>query len=176
MYGHDLKFWLPYFIFKILMKLVDDADILVLFAISRNKEFSMYSNCYVTRVLLKWSHRSMVLKSIGAGTNTLSVSICLRCLFLILKFNFNNSFNARTDNEISNFLCFSLITSFLWRQKLFEPLKTTQPDFERKLVMCEGDLLMPNLGLSKEDRQAIVNNVSIVFHSAATVRFDEPLK
>jgi fatty acyl-CoA reductase len=42
--------------------------------------------------------------------------------------------------------------------------------------MCEGDLLMPNLGLSNEDRQAIVNNVSIVFHSAATVRFDEPLK
>ena len=42
--------------------------------------------------------------------------------------------------------------------------------------MVEGDLLLPRLGLSELDRQHIVDNVSIVFHSAATVRFDEPLK
>ena len=42
--------------------------------------------------------------------------------------------------------------------------------------MIEGDLLLPSLGISKEDRKLITDNVSIVFHSAATVRFDEPLK
>ncbi len=42
--------------------------------------------------------------------------------------------------------------------------------------MVEGDLLLPSLGISKEDRQRMIDNVSIVFHSAATVRFDEPLK
>lgn len=33
-----------------------------------------------------------------------------------------------------------------------------------------------NLGLSEEDRQMLTQKVNIVFHSAATVRFDEPLK
>jgi alcohol-forming fatty acyl-CoA reductase len=42
--------------------------------------------------------------------------------------------------------------------------------------MIEGDLLLPNLGISNEDRKLIIDHVSIVFHSAATVRFDEPLK
>ena len=39
-----------------------------------------------------------------------------------------------------------------------------------------GDLSKPNLNISEEDRQILYDNVNIVFHSAATVRFDEPLK
>jgi hypothetical protein len=34
----------------------------------------------------------------------------------------------------------------------------------------------PNMGISKEDELKLIENVNIVFHSAATVRFDEPLK
>ena len=60
--------------------------------------------------------------------------------------------------------------------KLFENVKNCHPDFKSKLIMIEGDLLLPNLGISKDDRKQITDNVSIVFHSAATVRFDEPLK
>lgn len=40
----------------------------------------------------------------------------------------------------------------------------------------KGDVSLPNLGLSPEDRNTLVQRVNIVFHSAATVRFDEPLK
>ena len=36
--------------------------------------------------------------------------------------------------------------------------------------------MKPNLGLSEEDTATITDNVSVVFHSAATVKFDEPLK
>lgn len=32
------------------------------------------------------------------------------------------------------------------------------------------------MGISEEDEKKIIDNVNIVFHSAATVRFDEPLK
>uniref|UniRef100_A0A1I8F7C8 Fatty acyl-CoA reductase n=1 Tax=Macrostomum lignano TaxID=282301 RepID=A0A1I8F7C8_9PLAT len=39
-----------------------------------------------------------------------------------------------------------------------------------------GDLFEPNLGLSQKDVELLIRNVSIVFHSAATVRFDEHLK
>ena len=63
-----------------------------------------------------------------------------------------------------------------WKKKLFEHVKKFHPDFKSKLVMIEGDLLLPNLGISNEDRKIIIDHVSIVFHSAATVRFDEPLK
>ena len=34
---------------------------------------------------------------------------------------------------------------------------------------------MPALGISKEDEDTLINEVSVVFHSAATVRFDEEL-
>ena len=39
-----------------------------------------------------------------------------------------------------------------------------------------GDLTEHELGISEEDQQILHENVHIVFHSAATVRFDEPLK
>jgi fatty acyl-CoA reductase len=50
------------------------------------------------------------------------------------------------------------------------------PDFKKKLVAIEGDLELKGLGISEQDRQTLRDNVNIVFHSAATVRFDEPLK
>lgn len=49
-------------------------------------------------------------------------------------------------------------------------------DYLSKLIAVEGDLLEPDLGISEKDRQELIQNVNIVFHSAATVRFDEPVK
>ena len=46
----------------------------------------------------------------------------------------------------------------------------------KKVKALAGDILEPKLGLSTEDEDTIVEEVSVVFHSAATVRFDEPLK
>jgi fatty acyl-CoA reductase len=39
-----------------------------------------------------------------------------------------------------------------------------------------GDCAEIGLGLSATDRQMLEETVSIVFHAAATVRFDDPLK
>ena len=39
----------------------------------------------------------------------------------------------------------------------------------------EGDCTQSGLGLSPDDRQRIVQHVNIVFHMAATVRFNDPL-
>lgn len=35
---------------------------------------------------------------------------------------------------------------------------------------------LPDLGLQPEDKDILIQSVNIVFHSAATVRFNEPLK
>lgn len=39
-----------------------------------------------------------------------------------------------------------------------------------------GDMSLPSLGVSASDTKILSDNVSIVFHSAATVKFDEALK
>jgi len=60
--------------------------------------------------------------------------------------------------------------------QLFETVSKMHPDFKSKLVGIQGDLSDENLGISDQDMNLIIQNVNIVFHSAATVRFDEPLK
>lgn len=39
-----------------------------------------------------------------------------------------------------------------------------------------GDCSIAGLGLSLTDRQTLMSNISIIFHAAATIKFDENLK
>jgi hypothetical protein len=39
-----------------------------------------------------------------------------------------------------------------------------------------GDITLHELGISQADQKILADSVSVVFHSAATVKFDEPLK
>jgi len=50
---------------------------------------------------------------------------------------------------------------------------TENPEVAQRLVAMEGDCGSLGLGLSPSDRHTLVENVSVVFHCAATVRFDE---
>jgi fatty acyl-CoA reductase len=59
--------------------------------------------------------------------------------------------------------------------QLFERLKAEDNGFRKKIVAVEGDCTQPGLGLSPDNRQRIVEHVNIVFHMAATVRFNETL-
>lgn len=45
-----------------------------------------------------------------------------------------------------------------------------------KVTVMAGDVNQPNLGLSESDLQKVYDEVNIVYHSAATVRFNEALK
>ncbi|XP_072290870.1 fatty acyl-CoA reductase 1 isoform X2 [Eucyclogobius newberryi] len=60
--------------------------------------------------------------------------------------------------------------------KLFEKLHEEQPDFAQKIVPVNSDLTQPELGLSQEDQKTLAENIHILFHCAATIRFNEPLK
>lgn len=42
--------------------------------------------------------------------------------------------------------------------------------------MIEGDTGASDMGLSEMDREKLRENVNVVFHGAATVRFDESLR
>ncbi|KAI5699456.1 hypothetical protein M8J75_003214 [Diaphorina citri] len=45
-----------------------------------------------------------------------------------------------------------------------------------KLKIVSGDVTLPHLGISDEDRRELIKEVAVVFHSAATVKFNETLK
>ncbi|GMR60428.1 hypothetical protein PMAYCL1PPCAC_30623, partial [Pristionchus mayeri] len=59
---------------------------------------------------------------------------------------------------------------------LFNRIRRECPDRLMKVVPFEGDVSLPNLGISQEDLKRLLEETSMVFHCAATVRFDEPLK
>lgn len=59
---------------------------------------------------------------------------------------------------------------------LFERLSREQPNFMRKLVGVQGDLMYPGLGISDADHNLVAANTSIVLHIAATVNFVEPIR
>lgn len=58
---------------------------------------------------------------------------------------------------------------------LFNPVRKFIPHVLHKLVPVSGDVTELKLGLSNQDWDRM-RNVSIIFHSAASVHFDDPLK
>nr|AWJ25024.1 fatty acyl-CoA reductase [Nilaparvata lugens] len=64
----------------------------------------------------------------------------------------------------------------IFNDPLFSVVEKEYPKFRYKVSGIPGDIAAPGLGLSPEDREKIIQEVGIVFHGAATVRFDEKLK
>ena len=60
-------------------------------------------------------------------------------------------------------------------QVVFDALRVFNPKFMDKLIPIEGDVTQLELGMSENDKN-LMKNVSIVYHSAASVRFDDSLK
>ena len=59
---------------------------------------------------------------------------------------------------------------------LFKNLKETNASSFKKVVAITGDITLPRLGMSDDDIDMVIEKTSVVFHSAATVRFDEELR
>ncbi|KAI4454750.1 male sterility protein 2-related [Holotrichia oblita] len=64
----------------------------------------------------------------------------------------------------------------LLKNPVFNKVKETNPDVLSKVKFVEGDVSLPNLGMSEIDREKLAEKINIVFHSAATVRFDESIR
>lgn len=63
----------------------------------------------------------------------------------------------------------------LKRDQIFDVLRKEKPQELDKLVPIPGDISQVNLDLQPESMD-LLQNVSMILHSAATIRFDEPLK
>ncbi|XP_065159367.1 putative fatty acyl-CoA reductase CG5065 [Atheta coriaria] len=64
----------------------------------------------------------------------------------------------------------------LFKNPLFEKIKEKDETLLEKIIPIEGDVSLPMLGISEEAKRLLVENVHVVFHSAATVRFSDSLK
>ncbi|XP_033007971.1 fatty acyl-CoA reductase 1 isoform X4 [Lacerta agilis] len=60
--------------------------------------------------------------------------------------------------------------------KLFDRLRDEQPEFNEKIIAVASDLTEVDMALSEEDKENLINCTNIVFHCAATVRFNEILR
>ncbi|KAI5640430.1 male sterility protein domain-containing protein [Phthorimaea operculella] len=62
----------------------------------------------------------------------------------------------------------------LLKNPVFDRIRARWPERLSKLTPITGDVSAPNLGVSPEQRE-LLKRVTTLFHSAATVRFTEPL-
>ncbi|XP_043522255.1 putative fatty acyl-CoA reductase CG5065 isoform X1 [Frieseomelitta varia] len=58
---------------------------------------------------------------------------------------------------------------------IYDSIKVNHPSLLSRIHLIQGDVSLPDLGLSPADRTMLIEKVNIVFHLAATVRFNEPL-
>jgi len=63
----------------------------------------------------------------------------------------------------------------IFTDSLFEELLRQKSNAAQYITAISGDCALPNLGLSELDRDLLLENVDVVIHSAATVRFNEPI-
>lgn len=86
---------------------------------------------------------------------------------------------SQLSNKPYNSLCMfcNLPKASLALFQLFDMLKNTHgPGILSRVEAINGDVTLPGLGISTEDRKKLCEEVEIVYHAAATIRFDEPLR
>ncbi|CAK1592918.1 unnamed protein product [Parnassius mnemosyne] len=62
------------------------------------------------------------------------------------------------------------------KDPLFDELRKEKPNFADKISVIQGDVSEIRLGMSDEDWNTLSNQVHVIFHIAATVKFDEQIK
>lgn len=72
------------------------------------------------------------------------------------------------------YFCIYLFILLLFQ--LFDRVREDNPDFHKKIIPISSELTQPNLAISPKDVETLTACINIVFHCAATIRFDEPLK
>lgn len=62
------------------------------------------------------------------------------------------------------------------KNSVFDRIRSKTPEALNKLEYISGDIHLDDVGLGEQDLQRLLEDVTIVFHVAATVRFNESLQ
>lgn len=86
----------------------------------------------------------------------------IRSIYLLMRPKKGQTIEQRLEDMVQN--------------RLFDKLRKERPNFEDVLRPVQGDIMADKLGVSEHDSQLLAEEVEIVFHSAATIRFDEHIR
>lgn len=113
----------------------------------------------------------------------------VRCVYVLLRAKKGRSSEQRYTEFVQNPVsvpivptkCVQLIgcnerKSFFLTLQIFDRIRAKDATLLGKLVCVSGDISQPLIGLAESELQRLQSTVDIVFHSAATVRFDQPLR
>ncbi|XP_063632521.1 fatty acyl-CoA reductase wat-like [Cydia splendana] len=64
----------------------------------------------------------------------------------------------------------------IFQDPVFEILHKRKPDFVSRVTPVHGDITQLRMAISDEDWYTMANEVTVIFHVAATITFDEPLR
>ncbi|XP_077295802.1 putative fatty acyl-CoA reductase CG5065 [Arctopsyche grandis] len=64
----------------------------------------------------------------------------------------------------------------MWELPMFQRLRKEKPEAMAKIFALDGDLMNENFGLKESDLNEVQKEVNVIFHCAATVKFNADLK
>lgn len=86
----------------------------------------------------------------------------LRCIYLLIRAKKGVDPAQRKEEYVKNIV--------------FDHVRERYSERLGKIRLIRGDILSPGLGLSDDDRRELTENVELVFHCAANVRFDQHIR
>ncbi|XP_046417518.1 fatty acyl-CoA reductase wat-like [Neodiprion fabricii] len=96
-------------------------------------------------------------------------------IYLLIREKKGKSVEERRDALLVEPVIFAM-ENFGYFSKIFDVLRNDYPNFSEKIVCIVGDIAEESLGLMLTDFARLVDEVSVIFHLAATVRFNEKLE
>ncbi|KAF2986889.1 hypothetical protein EK904_012241 [Melospiza melodia maxima] len=104
----------------------------------------------------------------------------VKAVYILVRPKAGQSMHERVANMLKCKFKFVTITGIFMMlieiTEVFDRVREDCPNFHEKIKPINAELTQPKLAISAEDEEELLTRVNVVFHCAATVRFDEPLK
>ncbi|KAF3422662.1 hypothetical protein E2986_11311 [Frieseomelitta varia] len=100
---------------------------------------------------------------VGKGILEKLIRVCpkIAAIFILIRPKKNQTIDQRFKKLIDD--------------PIYDSIRVKHPLVLSRIHPVQGDVSLPDLGLSSQDRNMLIERVNIVFHIAATMKFNEPL-